>query len=144
MVFHGWVLPNLNLLPFLRCMRRTYARTTPCCETTWSPLQPGSFRQLKIKKFLGRNRVGLGVELSSLCNMRISFQSGNLDYIFFENCFLCNEAAFALLAVTCNFFPQELYERRGGKKTVKELCDVSCVLSKKLWLKNWDIEGKIS
>ena len=30
------------------------------------------------------------------------------------------EVAFALLAITCNLFPRELYEKRGGKKQVKE------------------------
>lgn len=33
------------------------------------------------------------------------------------------KAAFALLAVTANFFPEELYNRRGGKKEVKEHYD---------------------
>ena len=33
------------------------------------------------------------------------------------------KAAFALLAVSCNFFPDELYMRRGGKKEVKE-CNI--------------------
>ena len=30
------------------------------------------------------------------------------------------KAAYALLAVTCNLFPKELYHQRGGKKRVKD------------------------
>ena len=30
------------------------------------------------------------------------------------------EVAFALLAITCNLFPAELYEKKGGKKEVKD------------------------
>ena len=31
-----------------------------------------------------------------------------------------HEVAFALLAVSCNFFGAELYEKKGGKKQVKD------------------------
>lgn len=39
---------------------------------------------------------------------------------------LVAEAAFALLAVSCNLFPTELYEKKGGKKLVKESFIKTC------------------
>ena len=49
---------------------------------------------------------------------------------FLKKCMICavtldptwkiHKGAFALLAVTLNIYPQQLYEKKGGKKSVKE------------------------